>query len=106
MITIDDFKKVELKVGRVSSAESVAGSEKLLKLRVQIGDEERQIIAGIAKQYSIEELIGRLVIVVTNLEPRILMRLESQGMILAASDGETIAMLTPDKEMPQGSIIR
>jgi len=106
MITIDDFKKVELKVGRVSSAESVAGSEKLLKLRVQIGDEERQIIAGIAKQYSIEELIGRLVIVVTNLEPRILMGLESQGMILAASDGETIAMLTPDKEMPQGSIIR
>ena|SRR3989338_8257619 len=106
MITIDDFKKVELKVGRVLSVESVEGSEKLLKLRVQIGDEERQIIAGIAKQYSIEELIGRLVIVVTNLEPRILMRLESQGMILAASDGETIAMLTPDKEMPQGSIIR
>ena len=106
MITIDDFKKVELKVGRVLSVESVEGSEKLLKLRVQIGDEERQIIAGIAKQYSIEELIGRLVIVVTNLEPRILMGLESQGMILAASDGETIAMLTPDKEMPQGSIIR
>ena len=106
MISIEDFKKVELKVGRVLSTESVEGSEKLLKLRVQIGDEERQIIAGIAKQYSIEELIGRLVIVVTNLEPRILMGLESQGMILAASDGETIAMLTPDKEMPQGSIIR
>ncbi len=106
MISIDDFKKVELKVGRVSSAESVEGSEKLLKLRVQIGEEERQIIAGIAKQYSIEELIGRLIIVVANLEPRVLMGLESQGMALAASDGETIALLAPDKDVPPGSVIR
>lgn len=106
MISIDDFKKVELKVGRVSSAEPVAGSEKLLKLRVQIGDEERQIIAGIAKQYSIEELIGRSIIVAANLEPRMLMGLESQGMALAASDGETIALLMPDKDIPSGATIR
>ncbi|OHA02213.1 MAG: methionine--tRNA ligase subunit beta [Candidatus Sungbacteria bacterium RIFCSPLOWO2_02_FULL_48_13b] len=106
MISIEDFKKVELKVGRVLSTESVEGSEKLLKLRVQIGDEERQIIAGIAKQYSIEELVGRLIIVVANLEPRILMGFESQGMILAAGDGETIALLMPDKDIPSGTTIR
>ena len=106
MISIEDFKKVELKVGRVLSTESVEGSEKLLKLRVQIGDEERQIIAGIAKQYSIEELVGRLIIVVANLEPRILMGFESQGMILAAGDGETIGLLMPDKDIPSGTTIR
>ena len=106
MISVEDFKKVELKVGRVSLAESVEGSEKLLKLRVQIGEEERQIIAGIAKQYSIEELIGRLIIMAANLEPRMLMGFESQGMALAASDGETIALLMPDKDIPSGTTIR
>ena len=105
MISIEDFKKVELKVGRVLSTESVEGSEKLLKLRVQIGDEERQIIAGIAKQYSVEELVGRLIIVVANLEPRILMGFESQGMALAAGDGETIALLMPDKDISSGTTI-
>ena len=106
MISIEDFKKVELKVGRVLSTESVEGSEKLLKLRVQIGEEERQIIAGIAKQYSIEELVGRLIIVAANLEPRMLMGFESQGMALAASDGDTISLLAPDKEVPPGSVVR
>ena len=108
MISIDDFKKLEIKTAKVLTAERVAGSDKLLRLRVDAGPEigERQIIAGIGNQYEPENLIGKTIVVLVNLEPRILMGLESRGMILAASDGETIAMLTPDKEMPQGSIIR
>ena len=86
-ITIDDFAKVELRVGQVKSAEPVAGANKLLQLQVDIGDEVRQIVAGIATVYKPEALIGRKVVVVTNLQPRKLRGVESNGMILAASTG-------------------
>lgn len=85
VITIDDFAKVEMKVGEVKTAEKVAGADKLLKLQVDIGDEVRQVVAGIAEVYKPEELIGRKVIVVTNLQPRKLRGVESNGMIVAAS---------------------
>lgn len=110
MITIDDFKKIELKVGRVLSAESVEGSEKLLKLQVDCGESDlpagRQVLAGIAKHYQPNDLIGSQIIIVANLEPRMMMGMESQGMVLAAGDNETIALLTPDKELPAGSNVR
>jgi methionyl-tRNA synthetase len=86
-ITIEDFAKVELRVGQVKSAEPVAGANKLLQLQVDIGDEVRQIVAGIATAYKPEALIGRKVMVVTNLQPRKLRGVESNGMILAASAG-------------------
>lgn len=106
MITIDDFKKVELKVGRVLSAESIEGSDKLLKLQVDLGSEQRQILSGIAKYYQTHDLVGRQIVVIVNLEPRQMMGLESNGMVIAAGDGEIVALLAPDKDLPAGSSIR
>ena len=84
-IAIEDFAKVELRVGLVKSAEKVAGADKLLKLMVDIGDEVRQIVAGIAVAYQPEELVGRKVVIVANLAPRKMRGVESNGMIVAAS---------------------
>lgn len=108
MITIDDFSKVELKVGTVLSAEEVEGSEKLLKLEVDLGEEKhRQILAGVKQYYKPEDLVGKQVIVVANLEPRMMMGLESQGMILAASDEKNGPIfLTVPKEVTLGTKIR
>jgi len=86
-ISIDDFTKVEMRVGQVKSAERVAGADKLLKVMVDIGDEVRQIVAGIATAYQPEQLVGRKVVVVVNLQPRKLRGVESNGMIVAASVG-------------------
>jgi methionyl-tRNA synthetase len=86
-ITIDDFTKVEMRVGQVKSAERVAGADKLLKVMVDVGDEVRQIVAGIATVYQPEQLVGRKVVVVVNLAPRKLRGVESNGMIVAASAG-------------------
>ena len=86
-IGIDDFTKVEMRVGQIKSAERVAGADKLLRVMVDIGDEERQIVAGIATAYESEALVGRKVIVVVNLQPRKLRGVESNGMIVAASVG-------------------
>jgi methionyl-tRNA synthetase len=86
-IAIEDFAKVEMRVGQVKSAERVAGADRLLQLQVDIGDEVRQIVAGVALAYKPEELLGRKVIVVTNLQPRKLRGVESNGMIVAASAG-------------------
>lgn len=87
-ITIDDFLKVELRVGEVKAAEKVKGTDKLLRLEVDIGTEVRQLVAGIALSYSPESLIGRKVVIVANLQPRKLRGIESNGMIVAASVGE------------------
>ena len=87
-ITIDDFAKVELRVGQVKVAEKVKGADKLLRLEVDLGTQTRQIVAGIAKAYDPEKLIGRKVVIVANLAPRKLRGLESQGMIVAASYGD------------------
>ncbi len=87
-ISIDDFLKVELRVGEVKVAEKVKGADKLLRMEVDIGTEVRQIVAGIAKAYDPEKLIGRKVVIVANLQPRKLRGLESQGMIVAASLGD------------------
>ncbi|KPK36063.1 MAG: methionyl-tRNA synthetase [Nitrospira bacterium SG8_35_1] len=106
LISINDFAKVELKVGRVFQAERVDGSNKLIKLQVDTG-EERQIVAGIGKSYTPEELLGRRVVVVTNLKPAKLMGVESQGMLLAATDSEgTLSILTPEKEVKEGAQIK
>lgn len=107
MITIDDFKKIELKIAKIETAEPIAGSEKLLKLNVSLGEEKRQILAGIGKSYTPEDLIGREIVIIANLEPRNLMGEESQGMLLAASDedGKPI-ILMPEKEVPPGTSIK
>ena len=88
-ISIDEFKKVEIRVGEIRSAEPVEGSEKLLKLEVDFGDEKRQVVSGIAKYFpNLSDLVGKRCAFVTNLEPRMLMGLESQAMILATGGDE------------------
>jgi methionyl-tRNA synthetase len=88
MISIGDFAKVEMRVGEVKAAEHVPGASKLLKLMVDIGTEVRQVVAGLAEYYRPENLVGMKVVVVTNLQPRRLRGVESNGMIIAASVGD------------------
>lgn len=107
MISIDDFAKLELKVGTVLEAEEVPEAEKLIKLKVDIGEGfPRQILAGIKKWYKPEDFIGKQVIVVANLGPRKMIGLESQGMMLAADTENGPVFLTPSKQVPPGSKIR
>ena len=105
MITYDEFKKVELRVVKILEAEAVPGSEKLLKLKVDMGTEQRQIVSGIAKAYEPSQLVGKSIVIVANLEPRMLMGLESQGMILAAHGESLPVILMPEKDVPAGSDI-
>jgi len=106
-ISIDEFMKTQFRVGRVLEAEPVEGSDKLLKLQVVVGEERRQIVAGIKANYSPEDLIGRQVVVVFNLKPAKLRGVESQGMLLAATDENGGAiLLQPDKEAPEGTQVR
>ena len=107
-ISYEEFRKSDLRVAEILSAERVGGSEKLLKLQVSLGDDEtRQIIAGIGKKYSPEDLINKKIIIVANLEPRKLMGLESQGMLLAAStDTEGPILLIPDVNIDPGAEVR
>ncbi len=108
MILYDDFRKIELRVAKIISAERVEGSEKLLKLQVSLGGElgERQILAGIGKKYESEQLVGKEIIIVANLEPRSLMGFESQGMLLAADSIDGPVLLTVDQEVDPGSGIK
>jgi methionyl-tRNA synthetase len=106
LLDIQDFAKVELKVAAVIGAEKVEGADKLLKLIIDIGSEKRQIVAGIAKHYSPEELIGKKIVVVTNLKPAKLRGIESNGMLLAASDENTVSILTPLRDVAIGSRIK
>lgn len=102
MISIDEFKKLELKVATIIKAELHPNADKLLVLQVDLGSEERQIVAGIKAHYAPEELVGRQVVVVANLENAKLRGVESQGMLLAASDGERIVILIPEKKVSPG----
>lgn len=106
-INYEDFSKIKLKVAKVINAERVEGSEKLLKLQVTIGSEERQIIAGIGKAYTPEEIQGKNIVIVANLEPRKLMGLESEGMLLAGSIGEEgPTLLITDRSISPGAEVR
>ncbi|WNR42582.1 methionine--tRNA ligase [Paenibacillus roseipurpureus] len=105
-IGIDDFAKVELRVAQVRSAEPVKGADKLLKLQLDLGYEQRQVVSGIAKFYTPDELVGRKVICVTNLKPAKLRGELSQGMILAASHGDQLTLATVPDAMPNGAIVK
>ena len=98
VITFDEFQNVELKTAKVLEAEKVEGADKLLKLQIEVGDEKRQIISGIAQHYSTENLIGKMIIVVTNLKPATIFGLESYGMLLAAKKGKDLTLITIDDE--------
>ncbi len=101
-ISIKDFQKVQLKTGKILTAERIKGANKLLKLKVQVGEEERQLVAGIAQHYSPEELPGKNIIIVANLKPAKIRGIESQGMLLAVQDDNRLVLLTTDKEVSSG----
>lgn len=103
MITIDQFRSVELKIATIKSAEPHPNADKLMVLQIDLGGEQRQILAGIRNHYAPEELIGKQIVVVANLEPAKLRGLESQGMLLAASDEGRVVILTPDKTVQPGA---
>jgi methionyl-tRNA synthetase len=107
LATIDDLSKIELRLGLVLSAERVPKSDKLLKLSVELGEASpRQILAGIGKTYEPEAIVGRRLVVVANLAPRKMMGLESHGMVLAASDESLLSVLSPDKDITPGSLVK
>ena len=105
-ISIDDFAKIQLKVGKVLECKPVEGAKKLLVSQIKIGSEVRQIVSGIAEHYSPEDMVGKKVAVITNLKPVKLRGVLSEGMILAASDDKVLSLLSPDKDIEDGSIIR
>lgn len=106
MITYDDFTKIDLRVATIESADDIEGSEKLVRLGISLGDEKRQIVAGIKKQYTPAELIGSQIIIVANLEPRSLMGVESHGMLLAAGGADGPVLLRPNSPVPSGVQIK
>jgi methionyl-tRNA synthetase len=102
-ISIDDFAKVELKTAEVLEVEKVEGADKLLKLQIKVGEENRQIVAGIAEHYSPEELVGKKIVVVANLKPAVIRGVESNGMLLAVSTKDSVILVTPEgTDVPSG----
>ena len=106
LLDISEFAKLDLRVAEVLSAEPVEGADKLLKLKINLGTESRQIVAGIARHYTPEELVGKRIVVVANLKPAKLRGVESNGMLLAASDENTISILTPLRDVAIGSKVK
>ena len=105
MIKFEDFQKMEIKVGTILEAEKVANADKLLKLTVDLGNEKRQVVAGIALQYEAEKIIGKQVPVLCNLEPATIRGVESNGMILCVASPDPVLLL-PEKEVPNGSKVK
>lgn len=106
MANIDDFQKLSIKIGTIRKAEAVEGSSKLLKLDIDLGHEKRQILAGIGEKYDPKDLKGKQIPILANLDSRMMMGLESQGMILAADvDGEPV-LLHPDTKIANGTSVR
>jgi methionyl-tRNA synthetase len=109
MINYEDFSKLEIKIGKILEAEVVPDADRLLKFKVDLGNNEiRQIISGVREHYpDAQSLVGRSVPVLTNLEPRMIKGIESQGMILyVVGDGENFTTLEPNKFVPSGTIVR
>lgn len=104
MINFEQFQEINLKVARIEGASRVEDSNKLMKLEINLGDEKRQLVAGIAKAYTEDDLEGREIIVVANLEPKEIFGLKSQGMLLAA-DSDQPVLLKPDEEVEPGTKI-
>ena len=106
VITIEDFAKIRLRTAKILEAARIEGADKLLKLQIDVGGEKRQLVAGIAKHYTPEEVVGKTIVVIANLKPAKLRGVESQGMLLAAFSGDELKLLTVDGELPSGSAIR
>ena len=107
MLTIDEFRKVELRVATIVKAEAHPNADRLLVLQIDLGGEQRQLVAGIRAHYQPEALVGRQIIVVANLESAMLRGIESQGMLLAAADAEGhLAFVTPEQPVAPGATVK
>ena len=106
MITFDDFKKLDMRIGKILSAEKIQGTDKLMKIDIDLGTEKRQLVAGIADVYEPVSLIGKEIPVLINLEQRKIRGVDSQGMILAVDVEGKPVLLHPDREAPPGSVVK
>ncbi|HXV27911.1 MAG TPA: hypothetical protein VD913_03005 [bacterium] len=106
MASFDDFKKLELKIAEIESVALHPNADRLYVLGIRVGEIRKTIVAGIRKFYSEQELIGKKVVVVNNLEPVTLRGVESQGMLLAASDGENLSLVVPERVLPDGAPVK
>lgn len=104
-ISFNEFKKIEIKIGKILSVEKIPEANKLYKIMVEVGNEKKQCVAGLAGHYKIDELESKLVVVVTNLEIKKMFGLESQVMLLAAVNDSQVSLVHPGKELPTGTII-
>ena len=104
-ITFDDFKKMDIRVAEIKAAEEIPGADKLYKLTINLGEEERTLVAGIKPYYQISEIVGKKVLILANLEPRTIRGVESRGMILCASteDRTQVVCTTVEKDIPPGA---
>ena len=105
-ISFEDFSKVDLRTAKIVNAERVPGTQKLLRLEVLVGDQRRQLVAGIAEHYQPDELVGKTIVIVANLKPARIRGIESQGMLLAASKGERLRLVTVDGEITSGAVVK
>ena len=105
-VTLDAFQKIDLRVARILEVQDHPKADKLYILKVDLGDETRQIVAGIKNHYKKEELINKKIIIIANLKPAVLRGFESKGMLLAADDGSNVVIVTTDKDIGNGSKIR
>jgi methionyl-tRNA synthetase len=106
MISFDEFKKIELKVAEIKSVADHPDADKLVVLTIDVGGEEKQIVAGIKGHYENDALIGKKIVVVTNLEPATLRGVESQGMLLAAVEGDRVVLVSPDQDVSAGASVQ
>lgn len=106
MVSFDDFKKIDLKIARITEVQKHPNADRLYLIAIEIGDKQKQVVAGLKDHYSPEELKGKQVVVVDNLEPAIIRGIKSEGMILAAQGGEKIAIIIPEKEVKIGSPVK
>jgi len=106
MITFEEFKKLNIKIAKIKEVKDHPNADRLYVVKIDLGGEEREVVAGIKKSYKPEELKDKLVLVVENMEPATIRGIESKGMILAAQDGEKIVLMSPDKEISLGAIVK
>ncbi|MDD5177768.1 MAG: methionine--tRNA ligase subunit beta [Candidatus Nanoarchaeia archaeon] len=106
MISFEQFKEFEFKVGEIKEAKEHPNADKLVILKVDIGEEERQIVAGIRKHYDIDDLVGKKIVIVANLEPAMLRGIKSEGMLLAAVNNDKVVLVTPESDIENGARVQ
>ena len=106
MVSIEDFNKLDLRIGKIVAVEDVENADRLYVIKVDLGDEVKQMVAGIKPWYTKEELEGKKIVVVANLDTAVIRGVESQAMLLAAQDGDKISLITVDRDVSEGSQVK